>query len=851
MKKSLLLVAATTLALGVSCAPKGPIPEAVVDLAFASSDGEVSWSASKDATEYGYAVNEVDLGTTKETSLNIFDVVMDPSATSLKVWALHGKAKSEAATLSFKTFKLATPNKAVVASDPKTNDYMLRWDEVENANKYLVSVNGGKQVTYHTNSFKPSAKGTFSIEVQAKRYVDKKNSAVYLASEISEKSETLSYLPGPALRNEEINVISWSSEEEFDSYNLWVDGKKIRENVVSPMNLVTGENPVLTKTGEYNIQVEAIKNGTSYWSNVQEAFGTSNINPGEIYSFDNRVFNKNIPSGVDAGWTITSDQAHSAPYSMYVPTQLQVNMQKYASNDINDVDYRRINKISYWVYIPKIEGYSGSVQGVNLPPIVFDGWGEDAAHGRLVSFPKETLQDIPYETWTELHYEVENQYDNVVIFGKGATIMLDDGVTEVSVPFYMDDITYDDIDSVDYDYKFKYDMDLCGGSWSNQPQKLSFGKEFANQDVEISMDVCGTAAKAGTHEIGFGHYDEKHNLTGMHFALDRAKISSLEYQKITFPAKLDENGDFFTTLFEINPTPEDNETVIVYAKNVTCNLDKFASGTRVESFDNGNGTYVSLLTIPTELEAGTNVEVSLDIGIRASTKWSHLKTAIGTWPTKPYPNHRDQDVVVNKDLGQYADWKNLTFSTKVLNEKKINFHNGKDGHTHEFEGNYILLYFWGHTNTDAFYYKPETLKVSALNSLIPAGGETNGSPYHQSLAVIPSELELGTSVEVEFDALLTGKFDAASQIYWIDKVYTAEGGEANADDTRIEKLFDYSNTGWQHIKFAANIRDFQALRVYVGYPVYDTSKMGKGVYLLSMNPSVDSFTFKNAVITAK
>ena len=67
MKKSLLLVAAATLVLGVSCSPKGPIPEDVNNLAFASSDGEVSWSASKDATEYGYAVNDVSLGTTKET----------------------------------------------------------------------------------------------------------------------------------------------------------------------------------------------------------------------------------------------------------------------------------------------------------------------------------------------------------------------------------------------------------------------------------------------------------------------------------------------------------------------------------------------------------------------------------------------------------------------------------------------------------------------------------------------------------------------------------------------------------------------------------------------------------------
>ena len=139
---------------------------------------------------------------------------------------------------------------------------------------------------------------------------------------------------------------------------------------------------------------------------------------------------------------------------------------------------------------------------------------------------------------------------------------------------------------------------------------------------------------------------------------------------------------------------------------------------------------------------------------------------------------------------------------------------------------------------------------STMSSGVPAG-KNGKNAYQQSLAVLPSDLAIGTSVDVEFDALLTGTFDEWCQIYWIDKVWTAEGGEANAEETRIEKLFDFANKDWQHIKFSANIREFPALRVGTDYPIYDTSKMGKGVYLLSMNPSEQSFNYKNVVITAK
>lgn len=79
-----------------------------------------------------------------------------------------------------------------------------------------------------------------------------------------------------------INTISWNMSEEIDSYNVYVDGKLAKENVTSPLNMVTGDNPAITATGEYNIQLEAVKGSTSTWSNILEEFGTSNINANEI-----------------------------------------------------------------------------------------------------------------------------------------------------------------------------------------------------------------------------------------------------------------------------------------------------------------------------------------------------------------------------------------------------------------------------------------------------------------------------------------------------------------------------------------------------------------------------------------
>lgn len=251
----------------------------------------------------------------------------------------------------------------------------------------------------------------------------------------------------------------------------------------------------------------------------------------------------------------------------------------------------------------------------------------------------------------------------------------------------------------------------------------------------------------------------------------------------------------------------------------------------------------SYAALKTDLPVGTSVNVEMDVSVTGTYgEYSSIRTVDSLWGDGTV-----NEGVMLKDTIKVNQkgWHHVSFVATVREFDAIRIENAYQPMNTSKDGKAIFL-LSQNESVDAFNYK--NVEIQKLDSMIPAGKNKNNA-YQQSLAVLPSDLPVGTSVEVEFDALLTGTFDKYCQIYWIDKVWTAEGGEANADDTRIEKLFNYSNTGWQKIKFSATIREFPVLRVGVDYPVYDTSKMGKGVYLLSMNPSENSFSYKNVKIS--
>ena len=255
--------------------------------------------------------------------------------------------------------------------------------------------------------------------------------------------------------------------------------------------------------------------------------------------------------------------------------------------------------------------------------------------------------------------------------------------------------------------------------------------------------------------------------------------------------------------------------------------------------------YQSYAALKTDLPVGTSVNVEMDVSVTGTYgQYSSIRTVDSLWGDGTV----NEGVMLKDAIGvNQKGWHHVSFVATVREFDAFRIEKDYQLMNTSKDGKAIFL-LSQNESVDAFNYK--NVEIQKLDSMIPAGKNSKNA-YQQSLAVLPSDLAIGTSVDVEFDALLTGTFDEWCQIYWIDKVWTAEGGEANAEETRIEKLFDFANKDWQHIKFSANIREFPALRVGTDYPIYDTSKMGKGVYLLSMNPSEQSFNYKNVVITAK
>ena len=310
--------------------------------------------------------------------------------------------------------------------------------------------------------------------------------------------------------------------------------------------------------------------------------------------------------------------------------------------------------------------------------------------------------------------------------------------------------------------------------------------------------------------------------------------------------------------YQLMNTSKDGKAIFLLSQNESVDAFNYKN-VEIQKLDsmipcgnNGNQAdiyYQSVTGLKTDLEVGTAVEVELDVQVTGSfNEWCQIVWVDEVWSAEG--GEADKKAVRIDSLFDYGNtgWQHIKFSATVRNFPVLRFNGGyaQKADTSAF-GNAVYLMAMNKSE-NSFSYK--NAKISTVPSMIPAGKNSKNA-YQQSLAVLPSDLAIGTSVDVEFDALLTGTFDEWCQIYWIDKVWTAEGGEANAEETRIEKLFDFANKDWQHIKFSANIREFPALRVGTDYPIYDTSKMGKGVYLLSMNPSEQSFNYKNVVITAK
>ena len=128
------------------------------------------------------------------------------------------------------------------------------------------------------------------------------------------------------------------------------------------------------------------------------------------------------------------------------------------------------------------------------------------------------------------------------------------------------------------------------------------------------------------------------------------------------------------------------------------------------------------------------------------------------------------------------------------------------------------------------------------------GARSSADGRYQSFTGLKTDLDVGTVVTVTMDVYVTGDFSGDSELFWVDTVYTAGGGEVKGKTSILPSVIT-GESGWYSVEFTATVRNFPNLRKNTAYNVYNTTEYGNAVYIVAENYSVKAFNYKNVVIT--
>ena len=392
-----------------------------------------------------------------------------------------------------------------------------------------------------------------------------------------------------------------------------------------------------------------------------------------------------------------------------------------------------------------------------------------------------------------------------------------------------------------------------GGAWyGNERKEIDLGKEYANQSVGIEFKLNGTA-KAGTANNVLGIFSATNasgNPTEYNQGyIDAVNLSSFNtenpnettWNTVTLCVKTNSEGKVYLTGMNWNGGHSDAYDIYISEYTVV--------GYALKSQQINGEIYGLMAGLPTDFPAGTAVEVSMDVSASiASSYVSGLYTF-----TQLYGDYtpKDRTMVLSKDdFAADGAYQRITFTAKVIDLPTVGFISNSIVKTWSMSGNYVALGVPDTVSGDMLLYKNVT--ISEIYSM-PAGTQktTNPNGYYQSVAGLKTDIEAGTTVNVEMDLYITGDFDQYSSIVWVDTVYTTTGGEANVTKNVLENA-EFKKGEWIHVAFTATVRNFAVLRQDSAYPVADTSSYGNAVYILVKNfKSDNSFSYKNVQITAK
>ena len=825
-----------------------------------NTKGALTWDEVEGATSYDVVIGD-QVTTVQKTSQDLFELITSAGDYTVSVSAVGG----EAATYEFKAVQLETPSKPVISEDSVTHAVKFVWEGGENTRAYLQEVNGsGKWISNSDNYYEIRGSGSYTISVKAKGYAAK--DVLYLESAASEVSEIYEHKQGPVLELISMAVIDWTVEDgvEFDSYNLWIDGKKVKENVEPGEGgyaLTGGDNPAITKTGEYNVQIEAVADEVSYWSNMLVEVGTYNINEGEIYSFDNRIFK--YPTEKD-GFYISNEQYHGeSGHSLRYDADRaeQINLVRYADGTVNDIDFTTIRTISYWVYIEPIAGVEGEFPAVDLPAPKWEkAWTEKDGTATYKQKPFRATEDVPYGEWTKVTIEnIQNAYDNVVILQFAKTL-------EQDYVIYIDDITYEalweDVTHNEAEYKVEYTAYASAmGSWQAfDSTEIDLGEANANKAVMVKMDVCGTvpANAEGTYGLFYDIAKNKGPMDEEFIWMDTATISTLDtWSTITIKVKTDAEGKTYLT----GAYKQDAGKVLpfsIFIKNVRV-VEEFdltqvggtAMPTGTPKTGETSGRYQSVVGLAADYEIGTLVEVTMSIFVTGDyDAYTYINWVDTVWTPEGGEVNTEGNVISKLKMGvYYGEWKSVTFNAMVRSFDVLRLNTAYPTIDVSSIGKGVYLVAANFMTEYSFNYKDVTISKVDLGKEMPAGQTVLGNSYYHSFAALETNYAEGTTVKVTMDIYITGEIDDYTRIEWVDTIYSNNG--KNAVSVIMDNATVKANKGkWVTIEFEATVRKFNQLCYGTNYPLFNVETEGNAVYLFATNfKNTTSFNYKNVVIT--
>ena len=292
---------------------------------------------------------------------------------------------------------------------------------------------------------------------------------------------------------------------------------------------------------------------------------------------------------------------------------------------------------------------------------------------------------------------------------------------------------------------------------------------------------------------------------------------------------------------------------------------KRVDGWAVEESPVNGDFYQAFLAIPTDMEEGESVLVTMDIFLTGKivsknvgttdeyyNEWatSSIRWVDSVWTTDGGEVKNSAEAVSFNTLrANEGNWVTVSFVATVRNFPVLKTGTGW-ADVEMGNGNAVYLYAANFKSAASFNYK--NVQVSATTSM-PAGTQkTNPDQYYQSAIGLPTELAAGTFAKVEMDVMVTGTVDDYSYIRWVDTVWTTAGGEVNNAPAIADYATMSAHAGeWIHVEFYATVRDFDVLRLNSAYPTMDVSETGTGVFLVAESfLSSNTFVYKDVMISA-